>query len=89
MSDQPIQPEDAQPKAAPPPADKKPSQQPGKDADEPLPAGDEQADHSMNEETDLGWDHAPLDKDGPDARHPRQRGQGGTLEPGQESEDQD
>lgn len=46
----------------------------------PLPGLDEQADHSVNEETPLGWDQAPLGEDQPKPhRHPRQAGLGGTT----------
>ena len=83
-------PEANQPKTAPPPAEKAPDPQAhaqaeaAGDSNEPLPGGDVKADHAMDEETQLGWDQAPVEKDGPDARHPRQKGQGGTLEDGQE-----
>lgn len=46
----------------------------------------EQPDHSMKEEEQLGWDQAPPESHGPDDRHPRQLGQGGTLTPKQARE---
>ena len=85
-----LDPKANQPKHADEPAPKQPDHDAERqaeaagDSNEPLPGGDVEADHSMKDETQLGWDQAPVDKDGPDARHPRQKGQGGTLESGQE-----
>jgi hypothetical protein len=48
---------------------------------EPLPGQADDADHSMKEETQLGWDQAPKGEDQPTPhRHPRQAGTGGTTD---------
>jgi hypothetical protein len=47
---------------------------------EPLPGQADDADHSMKEETQLGWDQAPTGSEElpGSRRHPRQGGEGGT-----------
>lgn len=53
----------------------------------PLPAGDEKANHSVKDEEQLGWDQAPTGADTPDPhRHPRQLGEGGTPDAGEDAE---
>ncbi len=45
----------------------------------PLPGQEDNADHSVKEETPLGWDQAPKEADQQTPhRHPRQDGKGGT-----------
>ena len=72
-----------------PPSGRDPSKPIGTSDHDPSEPISPQPDHSMNDETPLGWDQAPKDVEGVPAgntRHPRQGGKGGVPDVGEADE---